>query len=152
MDPISPESQTSGVDDVEPKAPSETELVTEPEADPAMGSMAAAQSAARAAKPKLWQQVQSLVRGVAESERWDKIRIAEDMAVRASLRFGSTQSIYEQEYTAGLATEQARSLLLRASTAEERVTLDHDVEASMTEIAQRMETVQKLANSPESQA
>lgn len=204
MDSVSPDPSTSGVEDVEPKVSAEVEPAAaqwaatdsvpesepkpalEAEVDPSMSSMAAAKSATRAAKPKLWQQVQSLARGVAESDRWDKIRIAEDMTVRTSLRFafasvlagalvigvfslfqmgrlnGSTQAIYEQEYTAGLATEQARGLLLRASraqkqlltasTAEERVTLGQDVEASMTEIAQRMETVQKLANTPESQA
>ncbi len=152
----------------------------------AMGAMAAAKSSLAAAKPKLWQRAYSLLDGLVDSDFWDKVRIAEDMTVRASLRLafasvlagalvigvfslfqmgrlnGSTQAIYEQEYTAGLATEQARGLLLRASraqkqlltasTAEERVTLGQDVEASMAEIAQRMETVQKLANSPESQA
>lgn len=155
------------------------------EADPALSAMAAAKSQA-SAKPKLWQRAQGLARSVADSDLWGKVRIAEDATVRASLRFafasvlagalvigvfslfqmgrlnGSTQAIYEQEYTAGLATEQARGLLLRASraqkqlltasTAEERVTLGNDVEASMAEIARRMETVQKLANSPESQA
>ncbi|OYU46592.1 MAG: methyl-accepting chemotaxis protein [Burkholderiales bacterium PBB4] len=75
---------------------------------------------------------------------------------------GSTQAIYEQEYTAGLATEQARGLLLRASraqkqlltasTAEERTALGADVESSMTLIAQRLETVLKLADTPESEA
>ena len=122
-----------------------------------MSAMASAKAPAPAAKPKLWQRAQGLARVVAESDRWDKIRVAESMSVRASLRFafasvlagalvigvfslfqmgrlnGSTQAIYEQEYTAGLATEQARGLLLRASraqkqlltasTAEERVTL-----------------------------
>lgn len=206
MDPVSPDPQSSGVEDVEPKVPSELEPAAEhlvdaepapepepephtefeAEADPAMSSMAAAKSSASAAKPKLWHRAQGLARGVAESDRWDKIRVAESMSVRASLRFafasvlagalvigvfslfqmgrlnGSTQAIYEQEYTAGLATEQARGLLLRASraqkqlltasTAEERVTLGQDVEASMSEIAKRMETVQKLANTPDSQA
>ena len=169
---VSPETPPMAVEDADP-AP-----------DAAMSAMAAAK--APAAKPQLWQRAQSLARGVAPSDLWGKVRIAEDMTVRASLRFafasvlagalvigvfslfqmgrlnGSTQAIYEQEYTAGMATEQARGLLLRASraqkqlltasTAEERVALGQDVEASMTEIAQRMETVQKLANTPESQA
>ena len=192
MDPVSPDPLAPKVEDVKAKTPSEVDRDTglsaamEPEPEPAMSAMASAKAPTPAAKPKLGQRAQALVRGVAESDLWDKIRIAESMSVRASLRFafasvlagalvigvfslfqmgrlnGSTQAIYEQEYIAGLATEQARGLLLRASraqkqlltasTAEERVALGHDVEASMAEIAQRMEIVQKLANSPDSQA
>lgn len=181
------EAEQEAAAPTEPERESERESVPQPEPDlGAMAAMAANRAAMPEAKPELWQRAQSFTRGAAESERWDKLRIAEDMTVRASLRFafvsvlagalvigvfslfqmgrlnGSTQAIYEQEYTAGLATEQARGLLLRASraqkqlltasTAEERVTLGQDVEASLAEIAQRMQTVQKLANTPDSQA
>lgn len=139
-----------------------------------------------AAKPTLRQRAQCQIRSLVEGDRWDKVRIADGMSVRASLRFafasvlagalvigvfslfqmgrlnGSTRAIYEQEYTAGLATEQVRGLLLRASraqkqlltasTAEERVALGRDVEASISDIALRIETVQKLADAPVSQA
>ena len=197
MDPVSPDPLPPEVEDVEPREPTtpEPQATIEPEAESsaapldalgALGAMAAAKSSVVVAKPKLWQRAQNLLDGLVDSDFWDKVRIAEDMTVRASLRLafasvlagalvigvfsllqmgrlnGSTQAIYEQEYTAGLATEQARGLLLRASraqkqlltasTAEERVTLGQDVEASMAEIAQRMETVQKLANTPDSQA
>ena len=74
----------------------------------------------------------------------------------------STQTIYEQEYAAGQAAEQARSLVLRvsraqkqlltASTAEERTTLGNDVESGLVQVAQRMEVVRKLSNSPASAA
>ena len=158
-----------------------------PVPDAAIGAMGATGSAkAPAAKPNAWQRAQSLAGVLADTRLMDKIRVAKNMTVRASLRFafasvlagalvigafslfqmgrlnGSTQAIYEQEYTAGMATEQARGLLLRASraqkqlltasTAEERVVLGEDVEASMAEIAQRMLTVQKLADTPASQA
>lgn len=74
----------------------------------------------------------------------------------------STQTIYEREYTAGQATEQIRSYLLRASraqtqlltatTAGERDNLGKDVEAGLTQINQRMELIQKLDLSEESKA
>lgn len=74
----------------------------------------------------------------------------------------STQDIYEQEYTAGQAAEQARSFVLRvsraqkqlltASTADERVALGNDVDAGLTQIAKQMGTIKQLSNSPESTA
>ncbi|QDL56625.1 methyl-accepting chemotaxis protein [Rhodoferax aquaticus] len=73
----------------------------------------------------------------------------------------STQTIYEREYTAGQATEQIRSFLLRASraqtqlltatTAGERDSLGKDVEAGLAQITQRMESIQKLDLGAESQ-
>ncbi len=72
----------------------------------------------------------------------------------------STKAIYEQEFVAGQAAEQARGLILRASraqtqlltatTAAERNTLGSDIEASLTQIAQRLETIKGLATTEES--
>jgi methyl-accepting chemotaxis protein len=63
----------------------------------------------------------------------------------------STQVIYEQEFAAGQAAEQARGLILRASraqsqlltatTAAERDTLGADIEASLAEVAKRLATI-----------
>jgi methyl-accepting chemotaxis protein len=72
----------------------------------------------------------------------------------------STQTIYEQEYTAGQAAEQVRSNVLRASRAQtqlltastvaERDTLAKDVESSLSEIGKRMDTIGALSSSEES--
>lgn len=72
----------------------------------------------------------------------------------------STKAIYEQEFVAGQAAEQARGLILRASraqtqlltatTAAERDTLGSDIEASLTQIAKRLETIKGLATTEES--
>jgi methyl-accepting chemotaxis protein len=72
----------------------------------------------------------------------------------------STQDIYEQEYTAGQAAEQARSYVLRvsraqkqlltATTADERAALGNDVEAGLTHVAKQMATIAQLSNSAES--
>jgi methyl-accepting chemotaxis protein len=72
----------------------------------------------------------------------------------------STQTIYEQEYTAGQAAEQARSFVLRvsraqkqlltASTADERNTLGKDVEAGLLHIDTQLSTIKALSNSKES--
>ena len=74
----------------------------------------------------------------------------------------STKTIYEQEYAAGQAAEQARGLILRASraqtqlltatTAAERNTLGGDIEASLTQIGQRLETIKGLSGTEESSA
>jgi methyl-accepting chemotaxis protein len=63
----------------------------------------------------------------------------------------STQVIYEQEFAAGQAAEQARGLILRASraqsqlltatTAAERDALGADIEASLAEVAKRLATI-----------
>jgi methyl-accepting chemotaxis protein len=63
----------------------------------------------------------------------------------------STQVIYEQEFAAGQAAEQARGLILRASraqsqlltatTAAERDALGTDIEASLAEVAKRLATI-----------
>ncbi len=68
----------------------------------------------------------------------------------------STKAIYEQEYAAGQAAEQARSFLLRASRAEtqllnattaaERNSLGEDVEKSLAGIAARLDIIQKLSS------
>jgi methyl-accepting chemotaxis protein len=112
-----------------------------------------------------------------------RIRIAENMSVRASLLLSflslllgavvigvfslwqmgrlnaSTQTIYEREYAAGLAAEQARSHVLRASraqkqlltatTAQERLDLGKDVEAGLGNIAVQVALVQKLSDKPQ---
>lgn len=72
----------------------------------------------------------------------------------------STKAIYEQEFVAGQAAEQARGLILRASraqtqlltatTAAERDTLGGDIEASLTQIGKRLETIKGLATTEES--
>ncbi|WP_310342245.1 methyl-accepting chemotaxis protein [Rhodoferax saidenbachensis] len=74
----------------------------------------------------------------------------------------STKAIYEQEYAAGQAAEQARGLILRASraqtqlltatTAAERNTLGTDIEASLTQIGLRLETIKGLSTTEESSA
>jgi len=74
----------------------------------------------------------------------------------------STQAIYAQEYAAGQAAEQARGLLLRASraqtqllnatTAAERNTLGGDVEASLTQIGERLATINRLSSGAEASA
>ena len=74
----------------------------------------------------------------------------------------STKAIYEQEFAAGQAAEQARGLILRASraqtqlltatTAAERDTLGGDIEASLTQIGKRLETIKGLSNTEESSA
>ena len=143
-----------------------------------------AASVAVTAAGKLWAQLSELTTRVLDDPRVKKLSFGEKLTVSASLRVafagvlagavvigifslfqmgrlnGSTQAIFEQEYTAGLATEQVRSQLLRASraqkqlltatTADERVALGNDVAASIAQIAERIETVQKLANTPES--
>jgi methyl-accepting chemotaxis protein len=72
----------------------------------------------------------------------------------------SSKAIYEQEYAAGQAAEQARGLILRASraqtqlltatTAGERDTLGGDIEASLTQISKRLETIKGLSTNEES--
>jgi methyl-accepting chemotaxis protein len=74
----------------------------------------------------------------------------------------STKAIYEQEFAAGQAAEQARSLILRASraqtqlltatTAAERNTLGGDIEASLTHIGQRLDVIKGLATTEETMA
>lgn len=74
----------------------------------------------------------------------------------------STQVIYEQEFAAGQAAEQARGLILRASraqtqlltatTAAERDTLGSDIEASLAEVAKRLATIIALSASEQSAA
>jgi len=73
----------------------------------------------------------------------------------------STQAIYEQEYAAGQAAEQLRSSLLRisraqkqlltASTAEERMSLGKDVDASVLAIHASMRTIETLSVTVEAQ-
>jgi len=111
---------------------------------------------------------------------------ADGMSVRASLRLAfaavlagalvigvfslfqmgrlnaSTQVIYEQEYAAGQAAEQARSNVLRASraqtqlltasTAAERETLAKDVEGALANIAKQLDVVRTLSSGEESAA
>ena len=111
---------------------------------------------------------------------------ADGMSVRASLRLAfaavlagalvigvfslfqmgrlnaSTHVIYEQEYAAGQAAEQARSDVLRASraqtqlltasTAAERETLAKDVEGALANIARELDVVRKLSSGEESAA
>ena len=170
-------------------APTEPAPLSPPGVDAAlgaMGAMGAARAAAAAPKPSMWSRMGAQIAALGAHPALKNFGPSDGMTVRASLRFafasvlagalvigvfslfqmgrlnGSTRAIFEQEYTAGLATEQARGLLLRASraqkqlltasTAEERIALGADVENSMTQIAQRMETVQKLANTADSQA
>lgn len=117
---------------------------------------------------------------------WLRLSALEGLSVKASLRLAfasvlvgalvigvfslfqmgrlndSTRAIYAQEYTAGQAAEQARSLVLRvsraqkqlltASTAEERTALGNDVEAGLLGVGERMARIQKLSNSTESAA
>ena len=74
----------------------------------------------------------------------------------------STKAIYEQEFTAGQAAEQARGLILRASraqtqlltatTAAERNTLGTDIEASLGQIAKRLDVIKGLSTTEESTA
>jgi methyl-accepting chemotaxis protein len=74
----------------------------------------------------------------------------------------STKAIYEQEFAAGQAAEQARGLILRASraqtqlltatTAAERNALGGDIEASLTQIGKRLETIKGLSTTEESSA
>jgi methyl-accepting chemotaxis protein len=74
----------------------------------------------------------------------------------------STQIIYEQEYAAGQAAEQARgnvmrasraqTQLLTASTAAERETLAKDVESALALIAKQLDIVRKLSSGEESAA
>jgi methyl-accepting chemotaxis protein len=69
----------------------------------------------------------------------------------------STQIIYEQEFAAGQAAEQARGLILRASraqtqlltatTAAERDGLGSDIEASLAEVEKRLAIIIELAAS-----
>lgn len=69
----------------------------------------------------------------------------------------STRMIYEQEFAAGQAAEQARGLILRASraqtqlltatTANERDTLGADIEASLGEVAKRLAIIIELSAS-----
>ena len=71
----------------------------------------------------------------------------------------STQAIYEQEYMAGQAAEQARSYVLRvsraqkqlltASTADERVALGNDVEAGVTNVDKQVALITQLSNTPQ---
>ena len=184
------EPQPNNVEDIEPKAESGFEpqaegLESATEADSALSSMAAARAAAPT-QSTAWGRLNERARSVRDDGRWKKLGPSDDMTVSASLRFafisivagavvigvfslfqmgrlnGSTQAIYEQEYTAGMATEQARGLVLRASraqkqlltasTTEERIALGNDVEGSLAQVDERMVLVQKLANSPESQA
>ena len=135
---------------------------------------------------KAWATLQRLTARFLANPWVQKLSIGDDLTVRSSLRIafasvlagavvigvfslfqmgrlnGSTQGIFDQEYTAGLATEQVRSQLLRASraqkqlltatTADERVALGNDVAVSITQISEHIATVQKLANTPESKA
>ena len=74
----------------------------------------------------------------------------------------STHVIYEQEYAAGQAAEQARSNVLRASraqtqlltasTAAERETLAKDVEGALANIGKALELVRTLSSGEESAA
>jgi methyl-accepting chemotaxis protein len=73
----------------------------------------------------------------------------------------TSQAVFEREYTGGQAAEQIRGLVLRASraqtqlltatTASERTGLGKDVDASITEIAKRVETINKVSDTPEAQ-
>ena len=74
----------------------------------------------------------------------------------------STKGIYEEEYAAGLAAEQVRGFLLRASraqtqlltatTAAERNTLGGDIDGALQEISNRLAVISKLSDDPESTA
>ena len=74
----------------------------------------------------------------------------------------STKAIYEQEYAAGQAAEEARGLILRASraqtqlltatTADERTTLGAAIEASLADIGKRLDIIKNLSNSEEQTA
>jgi methyl-accepting chemotaxis protein len=74
----------------------------------------------------------------------------------------STKAIYEQEYAAGQAAEEARGLILRASrgqtqlltatTADERTTLGAGIEASLAEIGKRLDIIKGLSNTEEQTA
>ena len=74
----------------------------------------------------------------------------------------STQVIYEQEFAAGQAAEQARSLILRASraqtqlltatTAAERDALGTDIEASLADVDKRLATLIALSASEQGAA
>ena len=74
----------------------------------------------------------------------------------------STKVIYEQEYAAGQAAEEARSLILRASraqtqlltatTAAERDTLGAAIETSLADIAKRLDIIKGLSDSEETTA
>ncbi|TAF74081.1 MAG: hypothetical protein EAZ54_11765 [Curvibacter sp.] len=71
----------------------------------------------------------------------------------------STKAIYEQEYAAGQAAEEARGLILRASraqtqlltatTAAERNTLGAAIETSLGDIAKRLDIIKGLSTSEE---
>lgn len=164
----------------------DTESVPQVTPTTALTGWAATKSAPRAMAGRIWEAAKAVAQRVASHPRWAQWSLGQDLSVRSSLRIafagvlagalvigafslfqmgrlnGSTQAIYEREYTAGLATEQARGLLLRASraqkqlltasTAEERISLGNDVETSLIQIAERMVTVQKIANTPESEA
>jgi methyl-accepting chemotaxis protein len=189
MDNGQTEHPALAVDDLELKAEAGPGPDLEAQAQATLSSMAAAR-AASFAKSGNWarvtQRISQWAARVQSAPYWKNLGPGDDMTVRASLRFafvsilvgavvigvfslfqmgrlnGSTQAIYEQEYTAGMAAEQARGLLLRASraqkqlltasTAEERIELGNNVEASLTGIAERMGTVQKLADTPDTQA
>ncbi|MDZ7890301.1 MAG: methyl-accepting chemotaxis protein [Rhodoferax sp.] len=74
----------------------------------------------------------------------------------------STKVIYEQEYAAGQAAEEARSLILRASraqtqlltatTAAERGTLGAAIETSLADTAKRLDIIKGLSDSEEATA
>lgn len=74
----------------------------------------------------------------------------------------STQAIYEQEFAAGQAAEQARGLILRASraqtqlltatTAAERDALGTDIEASLADVEKRLATIIALSASEQGAA
>jgi len=115
--------------------------------------------------------------------RLPRVHVLEGLSVKASLRMAfasvlvgalvigafslfqmrrlnaSTQAIYEQEYAAGQAAEQARSHLLRASraqtqlltatTAAERTALGNDVETGLTQVSQRLDLIQQLSGGAE---
>lgn len=74
----------------------------------------------------------------------------------------ASQAIYAQEYVASQAAEETRGLILRASraqtqlltatTAAERNTLGVSIEASLADIAKRLEIIKSLSTSEESTA
>ncbi|WP_296510977.1 methyl-accepting chemotaxis protein [Rhodoferax sp.] len=74
----------------------------------------------------------------------------------------STKAIYEQEYAAGQAAEEARGLILRASraqtqlltatTAAERDTLGTAIETSLADISKRLDIIKALSNTEETTA
>jgi len=73
----------------------------------------------------------------------------------------TSQAVFDREYTGGQAAEQIRGLVLRASraqtqlltatTASERTTLGKEVDASIAEIAKRVDVIAKLSDTPDAE-